>query len=317
MADASPVTAPSLLDRYVGAMLGLAAGDALGTTLEFRPRGTFTPIDDLVGGGPFPLEPGQWTDDTSMALCLAESLLEMNGFDPIDQLARYVRWKRTGHHSSNGICFDVGATVRSPLARFERHGDPWSGSTDPSSAGNGSIMRLAPVPLFFARRPETAIRRAAESSRTTHGATEAVDACRYLAALIVFALQGGSKAALIAPLFTPVAGLWDRDPLAPAIHEIAAGSFLRREPPRIRGSGYVVHSLEAALWAFAKSTSFEHGALLAVNLGDDADTTGAVYGQLAGAYYGAEAIPHRWRSKLAHRDTLETFAERLLTVASK
>jgi ADP-ribosylglycohydrolase len=297
-------------------MLGLAAGDALGTTLEFSAPGTFDPIDDMIGGGPFNLEPGQWTDDTSMALCLAESLLERNGFDAIDQLARYVRWKRTGHHGSNGTCFDIGGTVRSALARFERHGNPWCGSTDPSTAGNGSIMRLAPVPLFFARRPETAITRAAESSRTTHGAPEAVDACRYLAALIIGALQGHPKADLIAPLFTPVAALWNRDPLAPAIHDVAAGSFLRREPPQIRGSGYVVRSLEAALWAFAKSTSFEHGALLAVNLGDDADTTGAVYGQLAGAYYGAGDIPGRWRSKLAHLNTLENFAERLLTSAS-
>ena len=271
----------------------------------------------MIGGGPFHLEPGQWTDDTSMALCLAESLLEMNEFDAIDQLARYVRWKRTGHHSSNGRCFDIGGTVMSALARFERHGGPWSGSTDPSTAGNGSIMRLAPVPLFFARDPEAAIARAADSSRTTHGATEAVDACRYLAGLIIGALQGHSKDRLLTPLFTPVPALWNREPLAPAIDEIAAGSFRRREPPQIRGSGYVVHSLEAALWAFAKSTSFEHGALLAVNLGDDADTTGAVYGQIAGAYYGAEPVPHRWRWKLAHLDTLENFAERLLTAASQ
>jgi hypothetical protein len=178
-------------------------------------------------------------------------------------------------------------------------------------------MRLAPVPLFFARRPEVAIRRAAESSRTTHGAPEAVDACRYLAGLIVGAVQGRSKKELLAPLFTPVAALWNREPLAPRIHEIAAGSFLRREPPDIRGTGYVVQSLEAALWAFAKSTSFEHGAFLAVNLGDDADTTGAVYGQLAGAYYGADAIPPGWRSKLAHLDTLENFAARLLVAASR
>ncbi len=313
----TPASQPSLRDRYVGAILGLAAGDALGTTVEFSPPGTFTPIEDMIGGGPFRLKPGEWTDDTSMALCLAESLLEMDGFDPIDQLARYVRWKRTGHHSSNGACFDIGGTVMAALARFERHGDPWSGSTDPAAAGNGSIMRLAPVPLFFARRPGTAIRHAAESSRTTHGATEAVDACRYLAGLIVGALRGRSKKDLLAPLFTPVAGLWNREPLAPRIHEIAAGSFLRREPPEIRGSGYVVDSLEAALWAFAKSTSFEHGALLAVNLGDDADTTGAVYGQIAGAYYGADAIPDRWRSKLAHRDTLVSFAERLLASATR
>ena len=172
-------------------------------------------------------------------------------------------------------------------------------------------MRLAPVPLFFASDPAHAIAVAADSSRTTHGAAEAVDGCRYLAALVIGALQGRSKGELLSPLFTPVASLWDAQPLAPRIHAVASGSFRRREPPAIRGTGYVVESLEAALWAFAKSTTFEDGALLAVNLGDDADTTGAIYGQIAGAFYGVEAIPARWREKLAARDTLERLADRL------
>lgn len=303
----------NLRDRYRGAILGLAAGDALGTTLEFTCPGTFAPIDDMTGGGPFGLEPGQWTDDTSMALCLAESLIECGGFDPVDQLTRYMRWYREGHHSSTGRCFDIGNTVRSALVRFEETGEPWCGSTHPQSAGNGSIMRLAPVPLFFADEPVVAIARAGDSSRTTHAVADAIDACRCFSGLIVGALQGLAKDDLLTRMFTPVDGLWDREPLSPNIAEIAAGSFLRREPPHIKGSGHVVASLEAALWAFAKSTSFEHGALLAVNLGDDADTTGAVYGQIAGAYYGVDAIPERWRSKLARLETLEAFATKLLT----
>jgi len=308
---------PTLDERYRGAIIGLAAGDALGTTLEFKPPGTFSPITDIVGGGPFRLDPGQWTDDTSMALCLAESLIECNGFDPIDQLNRYLRWKREGHHSSTGRCFDIGRTVLEALTRFERYGEPWSGSTDQFSAGNGSIMRLAPVALFFAADPEMAIVRAADSSRTTHGAWEAIDACRYFAALIVGAVQGRSKEALLAPLFSPVEGLWDREPLAPKIRDIASGSFAKRSPPEIRGSGYVVESLEAALWAFAQSTSFEDGALLAVNLGDDADTTGAVYGQIAGACYGVEGIPEGWKNKLAGLHTLEHFARGLMKGPSR
>ena len=299
-------------DRYRGALLGLAAGDALGTTLEFKRPGTFEPITDMVGGGPFRLRPGEWTDDTSMALCLAESLIECDGVEPIDQLNRYVRWYRDGHHSSTGHCFDIGNTVRAALSRFERTGEPWCGSTDPDTAGNGSIMRLAPVPLFFAQDPVRAVAEAADSSRTTHGAPEAVDACRYLAALIVGALQGRSKEELLQPHFAPVHGLWNAQPLAPAISAIAGGSFQDREPPEIAGTGYVVRSLEAALWAFAKSTTFADGALLAVNLGDDADTTGAVYGQLAGAFYGVDAIPARWRQRLAARDTLERLADGLL-----
>jgi len=130
------------LDRYRGAMLGLATGDALGTTLEFLPPGSFEPLTDMVGGGPFGLEPGQWTDDTSMALCLAESLIESGEFDAVDQLARYVRWKRQGHHSSTGRCFDIGSTVLQAISHFERTSDPRSGSTAEDTAGNGSIMRL-------------------------------------------------------------------------------------------------------------------------------------------------------------------------------
>ena len=302
------------LSRYRGALLGLAAGDALGTTLEFTAPGTFTPLTDMAGAGPFNLRPGEWTDDTSMALCLAESLVECNGFDSIDQLTRYVRWMREGHHSSNGQCFDVGTTVGSALAGFERTGQP-SGSTDERSAGNGSLMRLAPVPLFFAADPALAVANAAESSRTTHAHPEAVDACRYFAGLVLGALAGTPKDRLLEPAFSPSLGEWKKEPLNPAIARVADGSFLRSEPPAIRGSGYVTHSLEAALWAFAKSTCFEDGALLAVNLGEDADTTGAIYGQLAGAFYGVDSIPERWRSKLAKRDLLENFADRLFKAA--
>jgi ADP-ribosylglycohydrolase len=142
-----------LRDRYRGCLLGLAVGDALGTTLEFKPPGTFEPITDMMGGGPFGLLPGQWTDDTSMALCLAESLIACRGFDPVDQLTRYCRWYREGHLSSTGRCFDIGNTVRAAVERFGRTGEPYPGPTDPRSAGNGSLMRLAPVPLFFAEHP--------------------------------------------------------------------------------------------------------------------------------------------------------------------
>lgn len=305
----------TLSDRYRGSLLGLAAGDALGTTLEFKPPGSFAPIDDMVGGGPFRLKPGQWTDDTSMALCLAESLIERKGFDAVDQLERYVSWYRTGHLSSTGRCFDIGNTVRAALERFEQAREPHSGSTDPRTAGNGSIMRLAPVPLFFAADPVAAIERSGESSRTTHGAPTAVDFCRYLGGLIVGAVSGASKDELLSARYAPVPGYWSENSVVEEIDGVAGGSFLHREPPEIRGSGFVVESLEAALWAFARSDSFREGCLLAVNLGDDADTTGAVYGQLAGAFYGEDGIPSEWRSKLALRDTIEGFADRLLELS--
>ncbi len=144
-------------DRFRGCLLGLAAGDALGTTLEFKRPGTFEPIGDMVGGGPFGLQPGQWTDDTSMALCLATSLIECGGFDAADQMQRYVRWWHEGYLASTGSCFDIGNTVSGALSRFVRHGDLYAGSTDPHTAGNGSLMRLAPVPMYFARYGAEAI----------------------------------------------------------------------------------------------------------------------------------------------------------------
>lgn len=299
------------LERYRGSLLGLAVGDALGAPLEGLPLGSFEPLDGMVGGGFHDVEPGQWTDDTSMALCLAESLVEKRGFDPVDQLERYVRWFREGHLSSKGYCFGIGNTTKEALLRFEQTGEPYSGSTGPDRAGNGSIMRLAPVPLFFAQRPQEAIERSAQSSLTTHGAGEAVDGCRYLGALLVGAASGAGKEELLSERYCPVSGYWEEHPLAPGIDQVASGSFNRKEPPEIEGSGYVVRSLEAALWAFHKSDSFEEGCLLAANLGDDADTTAAVYGQLAGAFYGEEEIPASWRVKLAHRSLIEDLAEKL------
>ena len=301
--------------RYQGSLLGLAAGDALGTTLEFSSPGSFTPLTDMIGGGPFGLQSGEWTDDTSMALCLADSLLERPTFDPIDQLDRYVRWWRDGYLSSNGRCFDIGGTVRSALAVFQRSRAPYCGPTEPNTAGNGSLMRLAPVPLRFAADPLAAIERSGESSRTTHGAPAAIDACRYFGGLIAGALRGVSKDELLSDRYAPVPRYWFTQSLHPAIDEIARGSFKHKQPPAIKGTGYVVHSLEAALWAFYRSDSFEQGCLLAVNLGDDADTTGAIYGQLAGAYYGAAAIPIGWREKLAKRELIESLANRLLQFA--
>jgi ADP-ribosylglycohydrolase len=209
-----------------------------------------------------------------MALCLAESLIECRSFDPADQMRRYVRWYRTGHLSSTGDCFDIGGTVRRALEAFERTGEPYAGPAAPDTAGNGSIMRLAPVPMYYARDLEAAIKWSAESSRTTHQAQECLDACRLLGGLVALALNGVDKDELLGAAPAALAGFWQREPLAPRIQEIAEGSYRRKDPPEIRGTGYVVESLEAALWALHRAGSFREGALLAVNLGDDADAPG-------------------------------------------
>lgn len=226
-------------DRFRGCLVALAVGDALGTTLEFSAPGSFDPIDDMVGGGPFGLRAGQWTDDTSMALCLATSLLESGGFDPVDQMGRYLRWFRQGYLSSTGECFDIGGTTRGALVRFEGTGEPFSGPTDAMSAGNGSLMRLAPVPMFFAGDAREAIDRSADSSRTTHGAVEAVDACRYFAGLLVGALGGVDKQTLLSARYCPV-GACGMRPRSP-----------RRSPPSRTGRSSTSsppRSAEPATW---------------------------------------------------------------------
>jgi ADP-ribosylglycohydrolase len=306
-----------VLDRYRGCLLGLAAGDALGTTLEFEQPGSFEPLTDMVGGGPFGLRAGEWTDDTTMALCLAESLVTRRDFDPVHQLETYCRWYQDGHLSVKGRCFDIGLTTAGALRRFLSHREPYPGSTDPRAAGNGSLMRLAPAPLAFAQDPSKAIFIAGESSRTTHGADECVDSCRYFAGLLLAALSGLSKREILSNDYEPAVTCWIENPLSEKVTAIAAGSFAVKEPPQIRGSGYVIHTLEAALWAFHGTDNFRDGALKVVNLGEDADTTGAVYGQIAGAYYGADGIPAEWRAKLAMRELIEQRAAELHAMAGE
>ena len=290
--------------RFRGALLGLAAGDAVGTTVEFMPRGSFDRVTDMVGGGPFGLAVGQWTDDTSMALCLAASLIETQGFDPRDQMRRYCDWHENGYMSSTGICFDIGNTVRQALDRYRRTGEPFSGSSSPETAGNGSIMRLAPVPMFFYGRSADIVHYCAESSRTTHATAECLDACRVFGQMISRALDGASKDQVL--LGGEIDGI-----TSPKIAAIARGEYRRKKSDEITGNGYVVNSLEAALWCFSRGNSYEEAILRSANLGDDADTTAAICGQLAGAHYGEDGIPERWRAKLTMRDRLIDFADRL------
>jgi ADP-ribosylglycohydrolase len=266
----------------------------------------------MVGGGSFSLLAGQWTDDTSMALCLAASLLECHAFNPKDQLERYVRWWRQGYMSCTKKCYDIGGTTSAALSRFVKTKAEYCGSDRPNTAGNGSLVRIAPIALYYAKSPEKALEFAEQSSRTTHAYPTCLDASRYFASLILGALDGASKENLLSPNFEPTPGYFTAHPLAAPVEHLRKGSYKTKPATEVRGNGYVINSLEAALWAFANSSRFEEGALKAVNLGEDSISTGAIFGQLAGAYYGVHAIPEKWRNRLELLHYLEKVADELL-----
>jgi ADP-ribosylglycohydrolase len=287
----------------------LAVGDALGAAVEFSDPGSFAPVTGYRSGGPHRLKPGEWTDDTSMALALADSIASV-GWDLNDQANRYVEWWQTGKYSVNGRCFDIGITTSNALNRFLANKDALaSGNSSEQSSGNGSIMRLAPVPVghadLYPDHIEELSRLADESSLPTHASEQCRSACRYLATVLAALVRGEDRAAVLSRDWMPLRILNDIKPLHPLIQDVAEGSFHRKQPPAIEGSGWVVKSLEAALWAFHDAATFEEAVLRAVNLGDDADTTGAICGQLAGAFWGESNIPESLRSGLARIDMIE------------
>ncbi|CAF1120962.1 unnamed protein product [Adineta steineri] len=332
----------NICNQIIGSLVGLAIGDALGASVEFRPQQYLAanPVSKMQGGGTWGLDAGKWTDDTSMALCLASSLIAENGFNPYNQMVRYKWWHKHGYFSSTGHCFDIGKATRQSIVEFtlrqeilkipyrcrneyevdtltldsiERIKDFNMYCSEEDSAGNGALMRLCPVPLFYFKTPDIAVEYAGRSALLTHSDKKAVDACRYYAALIIGALNGYDKDELLHNDFYKKNKHWFGNE---SIHEdiilVAEGSFKKKGgyEQGIRGKGYVVNSLEAALWAFwSDGNSFEKGALATVNLGDDTDTTAAIYGQLAGAYYGYKKIPKEWLDKLYARELIVCMGE--------
>ncbi len=239
-----------------------------------------------------------------MALCLADIFLALGRHDAEDQMKRYKRWWDSGENSVTGKCFDIGNTVSAAIEKNVATKDANAGSQEDHTAGNGSLMRLAPVAIFYSPTKNVELtellNKARLSSITTHAEQRAIEGCQIMAWLLFQIFDGEqSKASLFKGLSVAFTELsWDME-------QIVSGSFLKKSREQIKGTGFVVDSLEAALWCFANSDSFEQGALLAANLGDDADTTAAIFGQLAGAFYGVEQLPEHWVSKLAWRDKLE------------
>ena len=291
--------------------MGLAVGDAVGTTNEFKVAGTFKPITDMVGGGPFLLKPGQWTDDTSMALCIADSLLAMGHYDSFDVMERYQRWFSKGYRSSTDRCFDIGGQVRAALFDFEHEQRVPVTAERSNRAGNGAIMRLAPIVIagFEHREIREIVVTAGLSARETHYSVEAEAATEVFAALLVGALLGWAPEHIINVGWAST---------GPAFDEMAARVISTDPAERAAWekdtSGYIVHGLRLAVHGLLDFGSFDEAVLAIANMGGDADTNAAIYGQLGGAYFGVEAIPASWRSTLYQGEEIDELARALVNL---
>ena len=301
--ESDPLLAPSTLAaarplraRFQGALFGLASGDAVAAATQFRRPGRFTPVGDMLGGGPFDLPRGGWSDDTAITLCLAESLLERQGFDAHDQVARYRRWQQAGYLSATGQCLGITAGTARALALAQWRRQAFSGSHDPGILDPESLSRVAPVAMyFFAQGATVAAEQAAEAARTTCQAPLVLASCRALARALHAALSGRSKSAIVAAARVPDESLV---PLADSAPPDSAPAVLA-----------------AALDAFDRTPNFREAVLAAANLGGSSDVVSAVCGALAGAHYSLGAIPAHWRDSLLNRHWLETYADRLLAHA--
>ena len=292
-------------DKYKGMFIGLAIGDTLGMPLEFKQRGSFEPIQALQAGGPFDLPLGYWTDDTSMALCLADSILDKKGYDSYDVMDRYANWLDNGYRSSTGVCFDIGNQVSSAISSYKTSPEVASNELRTESAGNGCIMRLAPVVVASIAADnglEVTMQLAAISGRETHYSVLAEEATALFAGLLFNAVKANTKDRVLQFDVST-------KPSAQLLTVIQNASH--KTESQLKPTGFVVDTLEVAVWAFMTTDNFKDGALKAVNLGGDSDTIGAVYGQLAGAYYGLSGIPQDWLDQLHDYNEMEQLAIQL------
>ena len=291
----------TLQDRFRGALVGLACGDAVGAPVEFHARGAFEPVTDMDGGNGF--APGEWTDDTAMAICLANSLVE-KGFDVEDQMEKYCKWVYLGYVDRKSVA-GIGRTVANAVSKYSRYKVALAGDTDPNTSGNGSLMRMAPVPMFRYPDLQRSIVDSAESSKTTHGSLASLESCMLFGEMLFKAFSGQSKEAILFETITPIRH--------PEIVSIKKGEYRNKQESEIKGSGYVVQSLEASLWCFLKTSNYKDAVLKAANLGDDADTTAAITGQIAGAFYGYSSIPENWKKNINQHDIIVALADKLAT----
>lgn len=292
-------------NKIMGTLMGLAVGDAIGTTVEFKPRYSFPEVTDMTGGGPFNLKVGQWTDDTSMALCLADSIIN-SGFDCYDQMTRYCKWWKDGYMSSTGKCFDIGFTTSWALDTFLSCDDEFGSADDSDGAsGNGGLMRIAPVVMAY-HKDANFKQRVIDCTRTTHSAHKCIESSILFCEMIRRAYNTNNK--------DDIFSSHGYDTFNAEVASVQYGLYLNDSYEQLKGSGYVIDTLRTALWCFYNTDNFKDAVLKAVNVGDDADTVGAVCGQIAGAFYGLDGIPSEWVDKIHDKDLILSMSERLIQV---
>jgi len=301
---------------YKDILFGVATGDALGVPVEFETRETIRrkPVTNMTGYGTYNLPPGTWSDDSSLSFCLAEALTESFSLHRI--AAAFIQWLYFNRWTPRGHVFDVGITTRNAISNLKTGTDPeLAGGFYEDENGNGSLMRILPL-LFYIKDKDIAERYelTRQVSSMTHGHIRSVIACFYYLEFARKLLAGTDTKAIYSELQTEISTFLNSIEINP--EEVAVFKRLLQQdislPPEkeISSSGYVLHTLEAAVWCLLTTNSYKDAVLKAVNLGADTDTTGAVTGGLAGLLYGFNSIPAHWTDQLARKEDIETLAEK-------
>ncbi|EJN58555.1 ADP-ribosylglycohydrolase family protein [Halogranum rubrum] len=291
------------LDNARGALLGLACGDALGRPVEFQSaeqiRTTHGRVEEMLSNGTHGQPAGTVTDDTEMALCIARSLAEREAFAPTDVAARFVEWYESGPFDIGLMTADAVRNLQDGLAWDEAGQRVWRARPEGSNAGNGSVMRCVPYALAFVDDEESLDRASRQSSAITHADPRCTAGCALLNRTVAGLIRGGDD---------PLARALDATDLPDELEAALRPVLESQRPSPLRSSGYVVHTLQAALWLGLTADSAEEAVVDAVALGEDTDTVGAVTGAIAGARFGASALPERWLKTIREREELSSLA---------
>lgn len=300
------------------ALFGVAVGDALGVPVEFKDRSFLkgNPVVDYLGYMCWNQPPGTWSDDSSLTFCLAESLCK--GYALNDIANNFVKWYQTGYWGAHHTVFDIGGSTRYSIQRLIKGESPYySGNMMEHDNGNGSLMRILPIALYLERESDLdkIYKTVKEISSITHAHFRSVFACFIYVTFALELLKNDDKRIAYRNMQSKVSSyIENKDFNVIEINlfkKVLENDIEKYEEDEIQSSGYVVHSLEAALWCIFKEDSFDKTVLRAVNLGGDTDTTAAIAGGLAGLLYGFDAIPEKWIDQLARKDDILDLCDRL------